>query len=129
LAKLAEIKMDVKVRFKMLVVNNLPLSNTPHDSCFTVTFCERLALPSLLPSPPVLVFVEVKRVAGGYTSHVDVLVIREILDVVGWVTQDVDVFAVDILIRCYVTVFGNFVSVPPDTVVAISICDSRNVID
>jgi hypothetical protein len=106
LPKLTEIKVDVKVRLEMLVVNNLPLSNTPHDSCFAITFCKRLALPSLFPSPPILILVKVESVDGRYASHEDILVIREFGNVVGWIAKDVDVFAVDISVGCYVAVFG-----------------------
>jgi hypothetical protein len=120
--------MNVKVRFKILVVNNLSLPNTPHDSCFAVTFCEWLTLPSLFPSTPILIHVKVKSIAGAYASHVDVLVIRELGNVVGWITKDVDVFAADIPIGCYVAVLGEFISVPPDIVIAISICNCRSII-
>lgn len=129
LAKRTEIKMNVKVRFKMLVVNNLPLSNTPHDSCFAVTFCKWLTLPSLFSSPPILVLVEVKSITGGYACHVDIVFVREVGERVWWIAENVDIFAVDISISCYVAVLGKFISVPPDTVITVAICNCRDIVD
>jgi hypothetical protein len=113
----------------MVVVHNLSLSYTPHHSCFTTKSSKNLTLPAFVSSPPVFIFVEIKRISSRYTSHINIQLIRKLGDVVRRVSENVDIFAVDVSIGCNVTVFGIIVSVPPITVVTIPLGYSGYVVD
>lgn len=124
-----KIKVNVKVRLEVIVIHNLSLSNTPHNSRFAVERGKNFALPSFLSTPPILILIKVEGIFCGYASHVNVQFIREVRDWVRWVSEDVDVFAVDVPICCYIAVLGDLITIPPDTILAVAIGDMWDVVN
>lgn len=126
---LTKIKVNVEIRLEVVIIHNLTLSNTPHNSCLTIERSENFALPSFLSTPPVLILIKVEGIFCGYASHVDVQLIRKVGDWVWRISKDVDVFAVDVPIRCDVAVLGYLITIPPDAILAVAIGNMGDVID
>lgn len=123
-AKLTQ--MDIYIAFKILAVNNLSLSSSPHHRRLTIVLRQHLRSPSFLSPPPVLVRIQVESVCCLDSCLVDVLCMRPLSDPVRRMAPDVDVLAVDIAIGGNVAVFGDLRTVPPPTAVAETLGNSRH---
>lgn len=118
--------MDIDVAFKILAVNDLTLSSSPHHCCLRIVLRQHLWSPSFLPPPPVLVRVQVEGVCCLDSSLVDILCVRPLSHPVGRMAPDVDVLAVDIAIGGDVTVFGELGTIPPPTAVSKTLGNGRD---
>lgn len=119
--------MNIDVAIIEIAIHQRTLSNSPHDSRLRRKRSQELALPALLPSPPVLILGQVKCIGRLDASLVDVLGLRP-LAALWWMAQDVDVGAAFVAVGGDVAVLGGLVGVPYPALVAETLDHARRTV-